>query len=187
VLNAGFGVPGRLHESAPDRLEAMVDLNCRVPVQLVRAFVPAMVARGQGGVIVVASVAGFQLGPGSAAYAASKGFDLLLGESLWAELRPLGVHALAVSPGFTLTEFHVAAGVDRPKIPAWAWSTPDDVAREALAGLGRTGSVVVGRQYRLLAFLVRLLPRGLMNRLAGPIFFRKLGRLPADDGRRSGS
>jgi short-subunit dehydrogenase len=117
---------------------------------------------------------------------APKAFDLLLGESLWAELRPLGIDALAVSPGYTRTEFHEAAGVARPKIAGPLWSSADDVARAALAGLGRTGTVVVGLQYRVLSFLVRLVPRGLVNRLAGPVFFRKLGRIPADEGRRRG-
>jgi short-subunit dehydrogenase len=184
VLNAGFGVPGLLHETDRARLVAMIDLHCRVPVELLHALLPAMIARGKGAVVVVASVAGFQLGPAGATYAASKGFDLLLGESLWAELAPLGIDALAVSPGYTRTEFHDAAGVTRPVLPEWAWSRADDVAREALQGLGRRGSVVPGTVYKALTGVVRLVPRGLFNRVSIPIFFRKLARLRADDGRR---
>jgi short-subunit dehydrogenase len=187
VVNAGIGVAGLFHASDPARLQSMIDLHCRMPVLLLSSLLPAMVARGNGAVIMVASVAGYQLGPGSAVYAASKGFDLLLGESLWAELRPLGVDALAVSPGYTRTEFHAAAGVSRPSIPDWAWTEADDVAREALRALGRSPSVVPGIQYKLLCAMVRLVPRGILNRLALPIFFRKLGRLPAENGGRSGT
>lgn len=184
VLNAGFGVPGLLHEADPDRLVAMIDLHCKVPVLLLHAFLPAMIARGRGAVIVVASVAGYQLGPASAVYSASKGFDLLLGESLWAELMPLGIEALAVSPGYTRTGFQEAAGISQPGLPDWLWSRADEVAEEALRSLGLRASVVPGLPYKALCALVRLLPRGLLNRLAMPIFFRKLGRVRAEDGRR---
>ncbi len=186
VLNAGFGVPGRLHEADPDRLVAMVDLHCKVPVLLLQAFLPAMIERGKGAVIVVASVAGYQLGPASAVYTASKGFDLLLGESLWAELAPLGIDALAVSPGYTRTGFQEAAGITQPGLPDWAWSSAEEVAEEALRGLGHRASVIPGLPYKVLCALVRLLPRGWLNRLAPQIFFRKLGRVRAEDGRRPG-
>lgn len=187
LLNAGVGGRGLLHASDPAHLQSMIDLHCRVPVLLVRALVPPMVARGNGAVIVVASVAGYQLGPGGAVYAASKGFDLLLGESLWAELRPLGVDALAVSPGFTRTEFHSAAGISRPDLPDWAWTSADAVAKAALGALGRSPAVVPGIPYKLLCAMVRLVPRGVFDRLALSIFFRKLRRLPAEDGGRSGT
>ena len=187
VHNAGFGMTGPLHDSDPDLLLAMVDLHCRVPLALLRALLPAMIERETGAVIVVASVAGYQLSPGGAAYAATKAFDLVLGESLWAELKPFGIDALALSPGYTLTEFHQAAGISRSAIPGWAWASADDVARAGLAGLGRRASVVPGGLYQALCAVVRLLPRGLLNRLAIPIFFRKLQRARADDERRSGA
>ncbi|MEP7027254.1 MAG: SDR family oxidoreductase [Candidatus Eisenbacteria bacterium] len=186
VHNAGFGASGPLHEAVPEGLARMVDLHCRVPVAILSALLPPMIARRRGAVIVVASVAGYQLGPGSAVYSASKAFDLLLGESLWAELEPYGIDALALSPGYTHTEFHDAAGISRGAIPAWAWATADDVAAAGLKGLGRRASVVPGQLYQALCALVRLVPRGWMNRLAVPIFFRKLGRVRADDRRRPG-
>jgi short-subunit dehydrogenase len=187
IHNAGFGISGPLHDADPQRLLATADLHCRVPLALLRALLPAMIERETGAVIVVASVAGYQLGPGSAAYAASKAFDLVLGESLWAELKPFGIDALALSPGYTLTEFHQAAGISRAAIPGWAWASADDVARAGLAGLGKRASVVPGPLYQALCAVVRLIPRGLFNRLAVPIFFRKLQRARADDGRRSGA
>ena len=188
VHNAGFGTTGPFHETDPALLLAMVDLHCRVPVELTRALVPAMVARGRGGVIVVASVAGFLASSSGPLYGASKAFDLHLGEGLWAELRSHGVDVLAVSPGYTRTEFHAAAGIDASALPAFAWSRAEDVARTALDRLGRDPSVVVDRKWRAVAALIRLLPRGLVNRLSGPLFYRRVARaraadrkLPADD------
>ncbi len=181
VQNAGFGAGGAFHECAPGRLAAMVDLHCRVPVELTRALLPAMVAQGRGGVIVVASVSGYLATPAGSLYGATKAFDLHLAEGLHAELAPLGIHVLAVSPGYTRTEFHQAAGIPMTGLPAWAWTSADAVARTALERLGRDASVVVGWRYRLLATLVRLVPRGLLNRLADAAFFRRLARRRSED------
>jgi uncharacterized protein len=182
VHNAGFGTRGAFHETDPALLAAMVDLHCRVPVELTRALLPAMIARRRGGVIVVASVAAFLPSPTGPVYGASKAFDLHFAEGLAAQLGPLGIDVLAVSPGYTRTEFHAAAGIDARGVPGYAWSRAEDVAKTALARLGRDPSVVVDRKWRALAALVRLVPRGLVNRLSGPLFSRKIAPDPADDG-----
>jgi short-subunit dehydrogenase len=188
VHNAGFGSAHRFHETDPGRLTAMVDLHCRVPVELTRALVPAMIGRGRGAVILVASVAAYLASPSDPVYGASKAFDLHLAEGLAAQLGPLGIDVLAVSPGYTRTEFHEAAGIDASRLPRFAWSRAGDVAKTALERLGRNPSVVVDRKWRAVAALIRLLPRGLVNRVSGPLFFRKVAPRAADDrGRRPGT
>jgi hypothetical protein len=182
VHNAGFAVNAPFHSADPAHLVAQVDLHCRVPVELTRALLPGMAARGRGGVIVVASVAGYLALSSDSLYGATKAFDLHLAEGLCAELAPLGIHALAVSPGYTRTEFHQAAGISTEGLPAWAWMPADRVAETALAGLGKTASVVVGRRYQLLTAMIRLVPRGFLNRLAQALFFRKLARRRAESG-----
>src|SRR5256885_1281009 len=72
---------------------------------------PPMAARGRGGVILLASTAAYQPCPYWATYGATKAFNLMLGEALWAELAPRGVEVLALSPGYTRTEFQQAANV----------------------------------------------------------------------------
>ena len=187
VHNAGFAVNGPFLAADPARLVAQVDLHCRVPVELTRALLPAMVARGHGAVIVVASVAGYLAMASGSLYGATKAFDLHLAEGLCAELRPLGIDAIAVSPGYTRTEFHQVAGIPMEGLPAWAWMSADRVAETALTRLGRDASIVVGRRYRALMALIRLVPRGLLNRLADRFFSRKLIRARADDpGNREG-
>jgi short-subunit dehydrogenase len=187
VNNAGFGVPRPFHRADPAALDAMIRLHCNVPVALTRALVPAMIARGRGAVILVASVAGYLLSPSSSVYGASKAFDLHLGESLWAELAPLGIDVLALSPGYTRTEFQTAAGITGLADSRWIWSLPEDVAREGLSRLGRQASAVAGWQYKALCTAVRLVPRAWLNRWAVPLFFRKLARLRADDGKSPGA
>jgi short-subunit dehydrogenase len=183
VHNAGFGTTLPFDREDPARLVAMVDLHCRVPVELTRALLPAMIARGRGGVIVVASVAGYLASPTGPVYGASKAFDLHFAEGLAAQLRARNIDVIAVSPGYTRTEFHDAAGLDATGLPAFAWSRAEDVAKTALERLGRDPSVVVDRKWRAVTALIRLVPRGLVHRLSGPFFSRKVAPRGADDGR----
>jgi uncharacterized protein len=92
-----------------------VRLNAEAVVALTHGLTPAMVARGSGGVINVASQMAFQPMPYFAAYAASKAFVLSFSEALAEELRGTGVCVTAVAPGFVTTEFADLAGSHHPE------------------------------------------------------------------------
>ena len=109
VSNAGFGLRGRFAELPAERQAEIVRVNCEAVVILTRAFVPAMIERGRGGVITVASTAGMQPLPYEATYGAM--FALNLTEALRMELRGTGVKALAV-PGPVPTEWQEVAGYE---------------------------------------------------------------------------
>jgi short-subunit dehydrogenase len=116
----------------------------------------AMAARGRGGLLLMTSLAASQGNPLLASYAASKGVDLVLAEGLWAELRGRGVDVLACRAGATRTPGY-AASRPRRSVPLME---ADDVARRALAALGRRPSTVTGALNRVAAFaFARLLPR----------------------------
>jgi short-subunit dehydrogenase len=158
VNNAGVGYSGRFDLQSPERLSAMVQLNCAAPVALTAAILPKLRARGRGAVIFTGSVAGCQPLPLHALYSATKAFDNLLGEALWGELRGSGVDVLVLEPGSTETEFQAAAGEI-----AHAGEPPDQVVRVALRALGRQPSVVSGVFNWLRAnAAVRLAPRSLL-------------------------
>ena len=112
VNNAGFGLRGRFLELDPERQAEMVRVNCEAVVTLTHAFLPAMVERGRGGVITVASTAGMQPLPYEATYGASKAFAINFTEALWMELRGTGVKTLAVNPGPVPTEWQEVAGYE---------------------------------------------------------------------------
>jgi short-subunit dehydrogenase len=139
VNNAGVGGAGRFDELEPARLRQMIELNCATPVALTRALLPAMRVRGRGAVVMVGSVAGCQPLPLHGLYAATKAFDNLLGEALWAECRGTGVDCLALLPGPTETEFQAVAG----ELPH-AGEPPEQVVATALDALGRQASVISG-------------------------------------------
>ncbi len=139
VNNAGFGYAGRLDLQDPARLDAMVQLNCAAPVALTAGLLPAMRARGRGAIVFTGSVAGLQPLPYHALYAATKSFDNLLGEALWAELIGTGVDVLVIEPGSTVSEFHEVAG----ELPH-AGEPSEDVVDKALRALGHKPSHISG-------------------------------------------
>lgn len=168
VNNAGFGVQGALVDKDPDGIEAEIRLNILALSRLARAALPGMLAAGRGGIVNVSSVAGFQPGPRSAVYSASKAYVTSLSESLHEEVRGTGVKVLALCPGFTRTEFQARNNYAAESLPAMAWSTPEAVVDEALRALARGQAVCVpGLPNKAVASLGRLLPRTLVRRTAG--------------------
>jgi len=165
INNAGFGTYGPFETLDAEREQQEILLNVATLVDLTHAFVPMMLARHQGAIINVASIAAFQPGPYAAVYAASKAFVLSFSEALWGEYRTKGVRVLALSPGATSTEFFEVSG-SQDAAPR-NMETPEHVVQVALRALeqGRP-SVVSGRQNALLSNASRFFPRGLVVRLA---------------------
>lgn len=161
VNNAGFGSYGRFETLDPAREREQVMLNVVAVAELTHAFLPAMVARGQGAVMNVASTAAFQPDPYMATYGATKAFVLSFTEALWAENRRTGVDVLAVCAGPTSTNF----GTE--EVFSGAMATPERVVADALRALARRRSSVVtgGLNNRMLTMVPRLLPRQLTARI----------------------
>jgi short-subunit dehydrogenase len=105
INNAGLGAGGPFHESDPNRVSEMLQVNIVALTELTRALLPGMVGRRRGRVMFVASTAGFQPGPSMALYCASKAFVMSLGEAISYELRGTGVTLTTLCPGATHTEF----------------------------------------------------------------------------------
>ena len=91
INNAGFGQYGEVPTVAPQRLLDMVQVNCSAVVYLTRLYLPEMLARKSGDILILASTASFQAVPYISVYAATKAFDLLFAEGLAEEMRPHGI------------------------------------------------------------------------------------------------
>jgi short-subunit dehydrogenase len=176
VSNAGFGPKGRLHETPPELLERMLDVNCRAPLLLARAFAPRLLERGRGGILITGSIEGALGFPYSAAYAATKAFVASFGEAIWEEYRKQGLDVLVLAPGATDTEMLSGLGMDPGELRAMA---PEVVARQALARLGRGPTFIPGYANRAFVRLLRLMPRKLALHLAGEAMRRSLERARA--------
>ncbi len=171
VNNAGFGISGRYWDTDLAAQTQLHELHIIAPMRLTHAALAAMVPRGTGAVINVSSVAAFFPSPGGATYAASKTWMNRFTEGLYMELGRMNspVRIQALCPGFTYTEFHDVAGIDRGTIPGWLWMKADDVVSAALAGLESNRLFVVpGWPYKLLVRAGGILPGGLIRK--GAIF-----------------
>ncbi|MGH2981477.1 MAG: SDR family NAD(P)-dependent oxidoreductase [Solirubrobacterales bacterium] len=172
VCNAGFGNYGPFLDQEPQSDASIVRVNCEAVVTLAHAFLPAMVERGRGGVIVVASTAGMQPIPYESVYAASKAFALSFTEALHTELRGTGVRVLAVNPGPVSTEWQAIAGYGESGggFPLGKVE-PEQVVAEALAAYERNRrSVVPGRMMRMVVRSTRFSPRAAQLRLTERIY-----------------
>ena len=165
VNNAGYGLSGAYCDLVPEKQANMTVLNCVVPVLLTSHFLPQMVERKRGGLIFLASTAAYQPTPYLGTYGATKAFNLMMGESLWHEYRASGIDSLALSPGFTRTEFTEVANIQ--DAGAFREATPDAVVAAGLRNLGKKPSVVHGLSNKILSFSVRILPRRVVMAITG--------------------
>jgi uncharacterized protein len=177
VNNAGFGLLGRAADLPRDEQLAMIDLNVRVLTELSLAFV-ATLERRRGGILNVASIAGFLPGPGMAVYYATKAYVLSFSEALHHELAPRGVRVTALCPGPVLTEFQARAGMTGKTQAALLTESPERVARDGYRGLMAGRRVVVpGLGNRLFTAATRFVPRPLLL-AASEAAQRRAGRAP---------
>ena len=156
VANAALSPIGPFAEADPAELERALDLNCRAPMLLARHYLPAMLARGRGGLVIMSSLAGQQGSPGLSLYAGTKAFGMILAEGLWAEARERGVDVVACVAGAVSTPGLV--GREQSRAPGTL--PPQVVAAQALAALGRKPRMVPGGLMRFSSQLMtRLMPR----------------------------
>jgi len=157
INNAGLGQWGAFHQSPVEQELSQVRVNCEATVRLSRLFVPRMVERRQGWMLVLASTASFLPLPYLSTYAATKAFNRFFALGVAAEVARFGVKITALCPGPTESEFFRIARARtfeaRGKQPA------AELARLALAALARGQRTLVPTwDGKLIALLMRLLP-----------------------------
>jgi hypothetical protein len=141
---------------------SQVRVNCEAVVRLSRLFVPRMVDRRRGWVLVLASTASFQPVPYLTTYAATKAFDRFFALGLAAEVARFGVEVTALCPGSTESEFFEVAHASRFR--GRKLQRTEEVARIAIDALARgQRTIIPKRSGRFTAFLVRFLPIGLIT------------------------
>ena len=171
VNNAGYGVPGRYLKHNWDTHAAFLQVMVGAVSELTWRLLPSIRASGGGRILNVASFAALvPSADGQTLYAPAKAFMVRFTESLALENADAGVHACALCPGFTRSEFHDVTGTRAmmSKLPKWMWLDADEVARAGIDGAERGEVVVVpGAVYKLLRFATRHLPeRFLLRRMA---------------------
>jgi short-subunit dehydrogenase len=162
VNNAGLGLYGSLHTNPIEQELSQIRVNCEAMVGVARLFVPRMVERRRGWVLITASTASFQPVPYMSTYAATKAFDRFFALGLVQEVAPFGVKVTALCPGPTESEFFdvARAGIFRKR----GTQPAEEVARLGVAALARgQRTLVPNLSGRMTAFVVRFVPVGVIT------------------------
>ena len=157
INNAGLGQFGLFTATDPEQEASQVRVNCEAMVRLSRLFVPHMVERRKGWVMILASTASFQPLPYLSTYAPTKAFDRFFALGLAAEVAGFGVKVTALCPGPTESEFFDVAGAGVFK--ARGVQSAEEVARLGVDALERgKRTIIPNLSGRITAQLVRLMP-----------------------------
>ena len=169
INNAGVGASGSVASLTLEQQLNIIQVNVTALTELTRRLIPAMLQRGTGSVLNVASTAAFLPGPGMAVYYASKAYVLSFTEALAQELQHTNIHVSALCPGPTATNFGAASGMSSSKLlkqKGIMMSSPT-VARAGWDGLLRRERVIVpGIANKLMIQSLRAVPRALAARIS---------------------
>jgi uncharacterized protein len=135
ALNAGRLVGGPFLEADLERDLALIQLNIGSVVHLSKRLLPAMVAQGEGRVLITSSIAATMPGPYYATYAASKAYLLSFAEAIRYELKDTGVTVTALLPGPTDTEIFDRGGMQNTPVAEGPKDDPTEVAQDAFKAL----------------------------------------------------
>lgn len=133
ISNAGADGFASFFEDSTDAAHRLVRMNISTLIDAANGFGKRLLARGKGGIIVMASGAGLGGQPNLAMYSATKAFEINLAESLWAEYHERGIDVIAIAAPIMRTPMllrTVPEGFDISDV-----YNPADVTHNALAGL----------------------------------------------------
>ncbi|MFY9262372.1 MAG: SDR family oxidoreductase [Actinomycetaceae bacterium] len=166
VNNAGFGVGQDFIGGRVEREIEALNVMVRAVLELSHAAANAMVARGRGGILNIASMTSLTA---QGTYSAHKAWVSTFTEGLAAELSGSGVHVTVSNPGLIRTEFHERSEVDASQWPDVVFAQPEQIVKESLNAL-RAGKVIVTPTplYKAAAAALRIMPRRLVRKVAGP-------------------
>ncbi len=171
VNNAGYGLLGPFGYSGSGDQLNILEVNIMAPVRLTTLFLPAMLLRGSGRILNIASTAGFQPGPFMTGYYASKSFLVNFSVGLAEELRGRGVTVSVLCPGPMATGFRARAGIKQPALVASLADIDSRiVARNGFEGLIAGKAIIVpGILNKLGTMVGRVLPMTFTARILGTV------------------
>ena len=166
VNNAGFPVFGLFVETDLQTELEMLEVNVMALTALAKLFLKGMVERRAGRILNLASTAAFEPGPLMAVYYASKAYVLSFSEALANELRGTGVTVTVLAPGPTRTGFQKRGVMEDSRLVQGNIADAASVALAGYRGLMAGKTIVIpGFSNKLIPWVVRLSPRGVVTRV----------------------
>ena len=171
VNNAGYGIPTSFHETSMEEEEKFIRVLGISVIAMTKIFLSGMIKRGQGRIMVVSSVAAFS--PPSSIqplYGPIKTFMNRFSDSINSNYNHKGITSTAVCPGFTVTGFHTASGVqdEMDRVPSFMKLSAKRVASEGVeATLSGKPLCIPSKTYRTLVFILKHIPTSVLSLLGG--------------------
>lgn len=166
INNAGMGMRGPFAETPLDVIEKVMRTNYLGMVYCTHAALPSMIARGAGHIVNISSVAGKIGTPNLSGYCASKFAMNGFSESLYYELKPLGIQITAICPGPVRTGFSQGFANIRPKSPGFLMLEPENVSRLVIRAIdAKKFEIVMPLSLSLICRVARMAP-GLFRAIA---------------------
>ena len=157
ALVTGLEVNGAFEKNDLQKELQLIQINITATLQLTHHFIKPMLRKGNGGIIMVASLSGHMPNPYFSNYAGSKAYILNFGASLYGEVKPKGVDVTVLSPGLTDTPMVADNGVDWSKTPMTAMS-PEKVAETGINALGKKFLAIPGTKNKFMAAMAKHSP-----------------------------
>ena len=163
VNNAGYALPDHFHKTPMEDEENFLRVLSTAVISLTKIFLPNMIKERNGNIMIVSSVAAYA--PPSkiqSLYGPVKTFMNRFSEAINLSYNDKGVFSTALCPGYTVTNFHTASGVqdEMDSVPKFLKKSALRVAKEGVDGMIKKKKVVVPtKTWKIIVFLLRIVPK----------------------------
>ena len=152
VANAGIAINGAIGDIKQDEKEYYYYLMCGGVIDLIEGFIPKMLHKKNGRIVIISSIGAKVSMPKSSLYSSIKAGIYAYGKSISTELKNQNISVTVSLPGYVKTEAHERAGLDHllKKVPKWMWVTPEQVVMETeKASLKGKLEIIPGKVYKI--------------------------------------
>ena len=152
VANAGIAINGAIGDIKQDEREYFYYLMCGGVIDLIEGFIPKMLDKRNGRIVIISSIGAKTSMPKSSLYSSIKAGIYAYGKSISTELKSQNISVTVSLPGYVRTQAHERAGLDHliKKVPRWMWINPEQVVLETeVASLKGKFEIIPGKIYKI--------------------------------------
>ena len=152
VANAGIAINGNIGEIKQDEREYFYYLMCGGVIDLIEGFIPKMLDKRNGRIVIISSIGAKASMPKSSLYSSIKAGIYAYGKSISMELKNKNISVTVSLPGYVRTQAHERAGLNHliKKVPWWMWINPEQVVVETeVASLKGKSEIIPGKIYKI--------------------------------------
>ena len=152
VANAGIAINGAIGDIKQNERDYFYYLMCGGVIDLIEGFIPRMIEKGSGRIIIISSIGAKTSMPKSSLYSSIKAGIYAYGRSISTELRDQNISVTVSLPGYVRTQAHERSGLDHllRKVPDWMWINPEQVVKETEeASIKGKVEIIPGKVYKI--------------------------------------